>query len=183
MMNIGKDLILGLINGIAAMIQNVIAKVKSIASSIQNAFSDVIRRATSWGRDLIQNFINGIGQRVGRLVDKVKGIAQTVKDFLGFSEPKKGPLSNFHTYAPDMIQLFAEGLKLSEGILANQLNSSLGALPVASAPTASSRKEQLRQSDMVKAFRTAMDGMKVVLDDEQVGSFIDTTVSRALYNY
>lgn len=183
MMNIGKDLILGLINGIAAMIQNVVAKVKSIASRIQNAFSDVIRRATSWGRDLIQNFINGIGQRVGRLVDKVKGIAQTVKDFLGFSEPKKGPLSNFHTYAPDMIQLFAEGLKQSEGILANQLNSSLGALPVASAPTASSRKEQLRQSDMVKAFRTAMDGMKVVLDDEQVGSFVDTTVSRALYNY
>ena len=32
-------------------------------------------------------------------------------DFLGFSEPEKGPLSNFHTYAPDMMQLFASGIK------------------------------------------------------------------------
>ena len=36
--------------------------------------------------------------------------AQAVKDFLGFSEPKEGPLSNFHTYAPDMMDLYAKGI-------------------------------------------------------------------------
>ena len=40
-----------------------------------------------------------------------KGVAGKVKDFLGFSEPDEGPLSNFHTYAPDMIDLFVKGIK------------------------------------------------------------------------
>lgn len=51
----------------------------------------------------------------------MKGVAQTVKDFLGFSEPKEGPLSNFHTYAPDMINLFIRGLHQGQRRLQDQL--------------------------------------------------------------
>lgn len=72
---------------------------------------EAVDKAKQWGRDLIENFINGIKEKVGKLTDTVKGVAKTVKDFLGFSEPKKGPLSNFHTYAPDMIDLFVKGIR------------------------------------------------------------------------
>ena len=48
------------------------------------------------------------------MIDKVKdtvgNIAQTIKDFLGFSEPDEGPLSNFHTFMPDMIDLMTKGI-------------------------------------------------------------------------
>jgi hypothetical protein len=75
---------------------------------------------------LIDNFISGIKLKIGDLKDTVSGIASTVKDFIGFSEPDEGPLSNFHTYAPDMMELFAQGIKENENLITDQFNSSLG---------------------------------------------------------
>lgn len=46
------------------------------------------------------------------------------QNFLGFSEPKLGPLSDFHTYAPDMMKLFAQGIKDNEWRIKDQLASS-----------------------------------------------------------
>ncbi len=51
----------------------------------------------------------------------MKGVAWGIKDFLGFSEPKKGPLSDFHEYAPDMIDLFVQGLRQGQHRLQAQL--------------------------------------------------------------
>lgn len=62
------------------------------------------------GKDLLDLFIQGIKARIAALVETVKGVAGTVKDYLGFSEPKKGPLSNFHTFAPDMMEGYAGGI-------------------------------------------------------------------------
>lgn len=88
-------------------------------------FKSIPGMALQWGQDLIQNFIDGIKAKISALKDTVSNVAQTVKDFLGFSEPKKGPLSNFHTYAPDMMQLFADGIKDNSGLLKNAFNQSL----------------------------------------------------------
>lgn len=63
-----------------------------------------------WGKDLISSFVDGIKQGWNWLSNGVSEVAQGVKNFIGFSEPKEGPLSNFHTYAPDMMKLFAQGI-------------------------------------------------------------------------
>ena len=47
--------------------------------------------------------------------------AQMIKDFLGFSEPKTGPLSDFSSYSPDMVDLFVKGLKDNQQKVADQL--------------------------------------------------------------
>ncbi len=95
-------------------------------SNIKSRFSDVWNRiksafsigdALAWGRDMLQNFINGIGQKISALVAKVKGIGQTIRNFLGFSEPKMGPLHNFHTFAPDMMKLYAQGMTQNTGLV------------------------------------------------------------------
>lgn len=80
-------------------------------------------KALQWGKDLIDNFISGIKSKLSALADSVKGVAQTVRDFIGFSEPKKGPLSNFHTYAPDMMSLFAGGIQDNLWRVQDQINS------------------------------------------------------------
>lgn len=72
-----------------------------------------------WGRDMIDSFVAGINDRIAKVADAARGIAKTVKDILGFSEPKEGPLSNFHTYAPDMMELFAKGIRDNEKMLQN----------------------------------------------------------------
>lgn len=88
-------------------------------------FKSIPGMALEWGRDLIQSFIDGIKEKIRALKDTVSNVAQTVKDFLGFSEPKKGPLSNFHTYAPDMMELFASGILANKKTVQNALEDAL----------------------------------------------------------
>ena len=89
------------------------------------ALSPYLTLAKTWGNHLIENFIGGIKQKWEDLKQSVANVAQTVKDFLGFSEPKKGPLSNFHTYAPDMMDLYSKGIKENAGKLEASLQTSL----------------------------------------------------------
>ena len=89
--------------------------------TIKDFFTELIDSAKQWGKDLILNFIGGIQDKVGNLTETISGIAQKIRDFVGFSEPKEGPLSNFHTYAPDMMELFAQGIKDNENLITDQL--------------------------------------------------------------
>lgn len=82
-----------------------------------------------WGKDMIDSFIQGIKDRIAKVGEAAREVANTVKDILGFSEPKKGPLSDFHTYAPDMMELFAQGVKQNEGIVQKQLKQSFDFMP------------------------------------------------------
>ena len=63
-----------------------------------------------WGKDLIDGFISGLKQKWEDLKQTVSDIADSIKERLGFSEPEVGPLSDFHTYAPDMMDLYAKGI-------------------------------------------------------------------------
>ena len=74
-------------------------------------FSDLADNALTWAGDMIDNFVDGLMGGISRVGDAVSGIADEVRSFLGFSEPEQGPLSNFHTFAPDMIDLWNETLE------------------------------------------------------------------------
>lgn len=95
--------------------------VDTLWNSISSGFTSLVQGALTWGKDLVSNFIGGIKENLPSLKDVIKGAGQLIKDFIGFSEPKKGPLSNFHTYAPDMMDLFIKGIKDNEGKLQNQI--------------------------------------------------------------
>lgn len=62
------------------------------------------------GRDLLDLFIQGIKSRFTGLRDTLNNVGQSIRDRIGFSEPKEGPLSDFHTFAPDMMMLYAGGI-------------------------------------------------------------------------
>lgn len=110
-------------------VKNLFANLKNLGSDIVDTIGGAIKGAAksalTWGKDLVDNFINGIKQKWENLKDTVSDLAGSVKDFLGFSEPKKGPLSNFHTYAPDMMDLFAKGIKDNTYKITGQLETSL----------------------------------------------------------
>lgn len=121
----GADaLIKQLVYGIAMRIEAIVNIGKDMVNAVGNGIKSLASRAVSWGRDLIDNFVSGIKGAIGKVKDAVSGIASTVKDFLGFSEPEKGPLSNFHTYAPDMMALFAQGIRENEKLLTDQIEKS-----------------------------------------------------------
>ena len=111
----------GIVNGLTAVAQ----WGADIIDTIKTAIMEKIEEAKTWGKDLIQNFVDGIKGALNLVGDAVKAVAQKIKDFIGFSEPEEGPLSNFHTYAPDMIDLFTEGLEDSKVKLQSTLTSVL----------------------------------------------------------
>ena len=88
-----------------------------MVTSIANVFTDLKDKAFNWGSDMIQNFVDGITGKMTALLDKVRSMAENIKSYLHFSEPDKGPLSDFHTYAPDMIDLFIKGIEDNQGKL------------------------------------------------------------------
>lgn len=117
------ELILKLAEGLASFFFKLTEKGREMVDSIWQGFKEKIDNATQWGKDLMDNLSAGIDARWSNLKNKVSNVAQTITDFLGFSEPKEGPLSNFHTYAPDMIDLFIKGLQQGQQRLQNQLET------------------------------------------------------------
>lgn len=120
-------LIAMLVTGLVKSYSSLIKAGADALQKIKEGFS--VEKALTWGKDLIDNFIRGIKSKWNDLKNAVKDLAETVKSYIGFSEPEVGPLSNFHTYAPDMMELFAKGIKDNEDLIADQMNESLN-IPV-----------------------------------------------------
>lgn len=129
------ELMLGLALGLVAAIPDLLACIPTIADALRNELTEIgpsiANAAITWGADLIQNFIDGISAGIDRVRTTVQSLAQVVTDNIGFSEPREGPLSNFHTYAPDMVDLFTEGLEESQPELETALNSTFAMPTVA----------------------------------------------------
>jgi phage-related protein len=90
---------------------------------ISEWFTNLADNGLEWAGDLIDNFVSGLMGGISRVGDAVSGIADEVRSFLGFSEPEQGSLSNFHTFAPDMIDLFSQGIDESIPTLERSLSN------------------------------------------------------------
>lgn len=110
----------GLISAGTALYENG----KELFEEFKDGFLDFKSDPKKWGKDLIDNFIGGIKDGWKNLKNSVTDVAQSIKDLIGFSEPKEGPLSNFHTYAPDMMDLFAQGVRENEHVVTDQIEKS-----------------------------------------------------------
>ena len=128
LLNAAATIIVALAKGLIQALPQLLAKVPEIIGNLAKALGDfaspIFDAAKTWGKDLMDNFVSGIKAKIQKLKDMVSNVAQTVKDFLGFSEPEKGPLSNFHTYAPDMMDLFAKGIRDNEDVITDQIEKS-----------------------------------------------------------
>ena len=115
------QLILALAEGLGSFFFKITEKGREMVDKVKEGFTEKLDNAKQWGKDMIQNFVDGITAKWADLKASVQNIAQTIKNLIGFSEPKEGPLSNFSTYAPDMIDLFIQGLQQGQRRLQTQL--------------------------------------------------------------
>lgn len=120
------EIIKAIIKGLMAAWPSIRDAGKDIVTMVGDGIKTMLDKAKTWGSDLIQNFIDGLKAKFDRLRDTVSNAAGIVKRILGFSEPEEGPLSNFHTFAPDMMDLFTKGIKEGEGQLRRELGTVSG---------------------------------------------------------
>lgn len=102
-------------------------------TSSENAAEELAKRTrTSYnnntigkkdGEDAVTNLSNGLTSNKSRisLSEAASGIGQIIRDFIGHSVPKKGPLRNELTYMPDMIKNLTSGIDKNKSALLNSV--------------------------------------------------------------
>lgn len=124
-----------LITGIITAIQNGISRIFGVSGQMGDAVKKGFESKLNpleWGRDLISNFVAGMKANHPMLASAAAAAAQLVADYLHFSEPKLGALSDFNGSGADMIKMFADSatsalpeLKTSLGGIADTVKSTL----------------------------------------------------------
>ena len=137
--------VVAIMENMSSSVASVFDKMKSSISSKMSEIQDVIKSgfqnaadyiksiasdAYTWGVDIIDNLISGIQSKTSELESTISDVASTVSAYIGFSEPEKGPLSDFHTYMPDMMELMATGIEESKDKVLGALEGLTGDMSV-----------------------------------------------------
>lgn len=173
----GLELILMLVKGIVDAFGKLLEVGRQIVEKVKGGFDQKIQDAKNWGKDMIQNFIDGIMAKWNDLKASVSKVADTVKSFLGFSEPEEGPLSNFHTYAPDMMDLFAKGITENVGTVEQALHNATADIMGSGLDINAAQNVQMSMneaSDSDRGFGQIEELLQQVLDKLSIPIVMDT---------
>ncbi len=158
-------------------------------TNIKNAFK--LDEAYKWGKDMLDNFAKGVKDNLGTIVSACTGVSSTITDYIGFSEPSKGPLSRFHTFAPDMIDLFASGIEDGKSELQSVLSDTF-AMPEVDAKTnmaynsdgvSMNASAVEKSTDIMGMITDALAGVvvEVNIGTERLDDMISTSIQRTAY--
>lgn len=117
-----------MVNGVKFAIQKIPGIFSDIFGRVRNFVTSLPGEALRWGRDIIDGIADGIRGAIGKVTSAVKGVADKIRSFLHFSEPDVGPLSDFHTYMPDMMSGLASGIKAGIPMLQKAAGLAAGAI-------------------------------------------------------
>ena len=110
-LNLGATVIKTLGNGLLSMANGLKGFTQSTLSGALDYIKGLPGQARQWGKDLISGFIDGIIGNVGNLINSVKNVAATIASYLHFSRPDIGPLRDYETWMPDMMQGMAATMR------------------------------------------------------------------------
>ena len=129
------DIIGSLLEALGTMLTDLLSYINGdmfddITGAFGDIFGDIIDDAFSWGADIIQNICDGFASMWDTLTGWVSDIAGAIGDFLGFSCPEKGPLSDWDVNNPgkDMLQLYGEGIAAGIPGLMNDIDLAADAI-------------------------------------------------------
>lgn len=103
---------------------------ETMKTSIKSVFDNLLTNMKQWGKDMIDGFIQGIKDKISAVGDAIGEIADTIASYLHFSVPDIGPLADADTYAPDMMKLFAKGIRDNANLITDALTSSFNLSPI-----------------------------------------------------
>lgn len=131
LVNASLQLVIALADGLIQATPSLIAAVPTLVGSLVTELASMtqpfVDAALGWGSDIISGLVQGIQNGISVVEGAVSNVASSIRDFIGFSEPERGPLSNFHTYMPDMFDLLEEGIEEGTPGFEATLNRTLSA--------------------------------------------------------
>lgn len=98
-------------NSIATTIGNIKTTIVNGITKAVDWIKALPGQALTWGKHFVTGFIDGIKNAMSGLLDTVKNMADKIRSFLHFTRPDEGPLRDYETWMPDMIEGLAGTLK------------------------------------------------------------------------
>lgn len=134
------EIVSDFVEGTDEMSTAVVSALENTNSVIDQNMAILNANAYIWGSDMIINLANGIIDATNSvLVPAIDTVATAIDDRVGFSEPSVGKLSHFHEFAPDMMALFAQGIRDGRGLIADAIGQSFDLGPMIAAQGAGGR--------------------------------------------
>ena len=160
-------------NAASGLVNNIVETISELPGSLYN-----------WGVDMIQGIADGIGDAIHYVTDAVSGVADKIKSFLHFSRPDEGPLAEYESWMPDMVEGLSDSLRKASPELISQTEALASGMSDAFNVNGSISATSGGRSynAMVDAFKDALSQVKIEMDDEEMGHFVDKTVTKLIYN-
>lgn len=188
----GLQMMVQLAAGIVRGIGNAVSGARNVVSSIVGALRQAPSMVLDVGTNIVRGLWEGLQNSVGWLREKVRGwvhgIMQDIKGFFGIHSPSRLMRDEVGKY-------LAEGIGVGfEDEMGNVSKQMIDAMPssdafaqsydlgtVSAAQSASPGYGYGSQSNLIDALVEALQGVRVVLDDEVAGRFVKKTITAAIY--
>lgn len=158
-------------NAASGLVNNIIGTISSLPGQLYN-----------WGVDMISGIANGIRSAIYKVKSAVSDVAGKIKSFLHFSRPDEGPLAEYESWMPDMVEGLSDSLRKASPELINQTEALASGMSDAFNVNGGISTSGGNYRNMVDAFKDALSQVKIEMDDEEMGHFVDKTVTKLIYN-
>lgn len=160
------------VNAASGLVNSIIGKIRSLPGQLFN-----------WGVDMVKGIANGIRNAIHHVTSAVSDVANKIKSFLHFSRPDEGPLAEYESWMPDMVEGLSDSLRKASPELISQTEALASGMSDAFNVNGGISASGGRNYDsMVEAFKDALSQVKIEMDDEEMGHFVDKTVTKLIYD-
>lgn len=167
-----------LINNIRDGFKNGWNKIKNIWTNaidgIKNKFSSMIKEAKEWGSDFIEGFKRGILGRIKSLFSAITSIPKKIRKLLHFSRPDEGPLRDYETWMPDMMDGLSKGIRENSYKVEDEVNNLASKMNVNAYSKASVAQTLSANSSTVIHLNVVSE-----LDGRQVSKAVSQSITRS----
>jgi phage-related protein len=182
-LELGGKILLELIKGIGKVVWKVGEKIGEINDKMRDKFLEFVKKIPEIGQNIVSGIWNGISGAGGWLAQQVSsfasGILDSMKSALGIASPSK----LFRDQVGKNLALgVGVGFENEMKDVTEQMQDSIPTSFETDATINGATQGSSAFYDMVSAFKEALYQVKIEMDDEEMGRFVDKTVTRLVYS-
>lgn len=179
----GKDIIKSLIEGLKDKFETLKKNAGKIVDTVTDAIKDLPNKMLDVGKNIVEGIWSGISGGLDWIKRKISGwvgnVTSFIKGLFGIKSPSKLMRDEVgKNLALGIGEGFSDEMKYVATEMGNAIPTSFD---VNSSVAGARYANGGSQIDMISAFKQALSQVKIVLDDEVAGEFVERTVTRVIY--
>jgi phage-related protein len=178
----GVSLLVALVSNMDDILAGVVGAIPDILDAMVSALLEGVDAMADVGLQLIQGLWNGISDATDWLIDKIgeftDDVLDAICDFFGIASPSKVMRD---TVGKNLALGIGVGFENEMKTVSKQMQDAMPTSFDVATNLNTTTSTERQEMDMVSAFKEALSQMKIEMDDEEMGKFVDKTVTELVY--